>query len=78
MTFTQFGRHKKEYLMQIKNWAKHLGAEDVTVYEDHSVTLTCKDGYICYREHPTAKELAKKYDPYKLTYADMVIFDSMI
>ena len=54
------GRHKKEYLIQLNHYAKRLEAEDMTVHTDGSITLTCEDGYICERYHPTAKELNRR------------------
>lgn len=57
MKTTIIGRHKKEYLIQLSTYGRYLEAEYMIVYESGSITLCCKEGYICYRYSPTAKEL---------------------
>ena len=44
----------------IWNWAKRLEATELTIHKDGSVTLTCEDGYICYKYRPAGKELYSK------------------
>lgn len=56
------GHHNKEYLIQLYYYAKRLGAEDMTVHRDGSITLICEYGYICERYRPTAKELKRRYE----------------
>lgn len=60
MTTIVLGHHNKEYLIQLNYYAKRLEAEEMTVHMDGSITLTCEDGYICERYHPTAKELNRR------------------
>ena len=43
----------------LDKWARRLGADEMTIHRDGSITLMCTDGYICERYRPTAKELYK-------------------
>lgn len=61
MTVTKFGYHKIAYITQVTKWARSLGAEEVTIHYDGSVTATCKDGGICSNYKPAPSELAKVY-----------------
>lgn len=36
--------------IQLERYAKRLGAEEMVIHKDGTVTLTCTDGYICERE----------------------------
>ena len=49
----------KEELIALNKWAKRLEAEEMLVHTDGSVTLECKDGYICCAYRPSASELRK-------------------
>lgn len=58
MTTTNFCRMiNKDNLIAINKWAKRLGADDVTIHRNGSITLECKNGYICREYKPTPKEL---------------------
>ena len=57
-------RATTEYKVKVWNWAKRLDAEEITIHEDWSVTLSCKDGYICYHYKPTTQELNHKTENY--------------
>lgn len=46
----------------INRWARRLEADEVTIHKDGTVTMTCEDGYICYHDRPTAKELYGKQE----------------
>lgn len=54
------GRHKKSYIVQVMAWARRLGAEEVTIWTDGSVTLECRHGNICREYKPTVKELERR------------------
>lgn len=43
----------------LDKWARCLEADEMTIHKDGSITLMCKDGYICERYIPTTKELYK-------------------
>ena len=47
------------YKLLLEKWAKRLDAEEMTIHRDGSVTLMCKDGYICERYIPTSTEICK-------------------
>ena len=47
------------YKLLLEKWAKRLDAEEMTIHRDGSVTLMCKDGYICERYIPTSTEIYK-------------------
>lgn len=65
MTITNFyrknGGYSKEMLMYIYKWAKVLGADEMTIFPNGKITLTCKDGCICNRYKPTTQELKKAW-----------------
>lgn len=60
MRVTIQGYHDRDWLMQVRRWAKRLEAEDMEVEADGGITLTCKDGYICEHYHPSRDELMRK------------------
>jgi len=60
MELTIFGRQNKAYIIQVKEWAKRLEADECIIHEDHTVTLSCKYGGICTNYRPSAKELTNK------------------
>ena len=47
------------YKLLLEKWAKRLDAEEMIIHRDGSVTLMCKDGYICERYIPTSTEIYK-------------------
>lgn len=59
MQLTKFGRHSKEYISSVWNYAKRLEAETITIHKDGTIDLFCSDGCICENYRPTAKELYK-------------------
>lgn len=50
-----------ETKIAIKNWAKFLGTEELTIHRDGTVTMMCKDGCIGENDRPTRKELERFY-----------------
>lgn len=58
MTTINFNRkYRKEDLIALNRYAKRLGAEEMTIHKDGTITLMCKDGCICDNYLPTSKEL---------------------
>ena len=59
MTVTNFCRRMDVGTkIALERWARGLGADDMTIHRDGSVTLTCEYGYICENYRPTARQLA--------------------
>ena len=48
-----------DYKKAVWSMAKRLEAEEVTIWNDWSVSMFCKDGCICDRYKPSAKELRR-------------------
>ena len=44
-------------LILLKEWAIRLGADEMIIHSDASITLLCSDGCICNHESPTIMEL---------------------
>lgn len=59
MQVTEFRNYSKEYKALLRYWAKKLGATEMVIHEDGSITLTCPDGYICNNYRPTVNELRR-------------------
>lgn len=60
MRRTVIGKHSKEYIIAVGEWGKRLLAQDCTIWRDGTVTLMCRDGYICDHYRPTPQELRRK------------------
>lgn len=45
------------HIIALNKWARRLGADEMTIHKDGSVTLMCADGCICENYRPLAKEL---------------------
>ncbi len=60
MKVANFFRGKKTYIIELTRWAKTLGANEMIIHDNGSVTLLCEGGCICDRYSPTAKELRCK------------------
>jgi hypothetical protein len=60
MTTTNFCKRMTVSMkIALDKYAKRLEAEELIIHKDGTITLLCKEGYICERYTPTAKELYK-------------------
>ena len=73
MQSTILGKFDKNYIIQVSIWCKGLGADEITIWSDGSVTAWCKDGSICDRYKPTTKELAKA-NKHKISWREEAAF----
>ena len=60
MKIFNFSKANLEYRIQIERWAKNLGAEEIVIHSDGSVTATCEYGSICNNYKPSAYELIRR------------------
>lgn len=60
MKITTFGRPSVAYIAKINAYGKRLGATEIIIHYDKSVTMSCPDGGICERYKPSPQELARK------------------
>lgn len=60
MKVTNFSRASVTYIAKINAYGKRLGATEIIIHSDMSVTMSCPDGGICERYKPSTKELERR------------------